>query len=149
MQKYIYILVGAIWIISKIVEATQTKNKNAKPITNPVASPKKIEEFLPSQKRKPLQPKAPVRKSDPKPFTIHNDSQELMIDESLTDTETIYKQPQKHETAAQSYYKELANKKTIFLEEETLESIEFDARKAIIFSEILGKPKYSEWCMLR
>lgn len=150
MDKYFYILVGIIWVVSNIYKSFKKKEAGQKPSVpndKPVTGKEKnietiLEEILTGGENvlpeKPIvQPQKPIKlKRKKKPAY----SQKVLG--SKTTSEVNKNNTFSYETSSyqENDVSNVVQKNTPI--EEKGEEVAFDLRSAIIYSEIINKPKY-------
>lgn len=134
MNKYIYIIVGVVWIISQVAKAKKkTKEKEKIKKRKPQHTPS----YETIDTTKTIMVETESKSSE-------SQSQEILINETEGDSEIIYSTPQQHLSASSNTYIN-KNENPLEIPEDTESSLEnIDARKAIMYSEIFGKPKWKD-----
>ena len=152
MNNYFYILVGIVWLLSSIYQSVQKKKGNKKTGAVPPSgnSPEKkertietiLEEIL-TGKQQPqkqvAQNPSPVRKPvarPPKPSY----SKEATV--NVTNKEVVKGNAVSYETAGTQKNSIDATFESHLSVETPADEITFDLRNAVIYSEIMSKPKY-------
>jgi hypothetical protein len=125
MDKYIYVLVGIIWLVSNIYKSFRKKEEGQNQDSSPENSPplgKNVETILEEILTGKQQPKSAEEEYIPakpkkKRKLLHSDEAEQKKSAKDTDLPVIQ-------------------------EKRANEEATFDLRDAVIYSEIMGKPKY-------
>src|SRR5688572_10003778 len=146
MEKTIlYIVFAVLWLVYNIYTGIQ-KRKNLQKKADPVQKPlseRTEREIFPSPKKG----NAPKRKVTE--TKVPSTSQEVFVDEAaysseIESEEALYQKPGWKSGNSTVERKQTSGPETAHSEEEEPLLTEVDLRQAIIYSEIINKPKYQQ-----
>ena len=155
MDKYVYILVGIIWLVGNLYKSSQKKQQKSSAPTHGELENKKeknietiLQEILNGQEPE-KETYIPSARQEQKEIPS---SQEIIVDEASEDTEKMYETAQatvttpvfSYESAEPLAQATATEQEKHFAEEEheSVPELDFDFKRAIIYSEIINKPKY-------
>jgi hypothetical protein len=143
-----YIIVGIIYFISKAYNKEKKKENQRQPNRKPIGGQTAEEIFKELRKQLNLPEDQPVletskpKKSSPQPFIPNNETgkRQRLKKEKLVLNRTLFKRKDIVSSENSNYNSDHSDAITQNYDNDIMK--DFDAKKAVIFSEILKRPQY-------